>query len=68
MEENLPGSAATDGGGMGIGDTTLIELVDTSSFLAAGDRLLVRLNSSCVLHILDVPGHPQKNLMFLWKS
>ena len=23
MEEHLPGSAATDGGGMGIGDTTL---------------------------------------------
>ena len=46
MEEHQPGSAATGRGGMGTDDTTLIERVEPSSFVAAADRLLVHLNSS----------------------
>ena len=44
MEDNQPESVAT--GRLGTDDTTLIEVVDPSSFAAAGDHLLVHLNSS----------------------
>ena len=46
MEGNQPGATAT-GGGMGnnIDDTPLIERVKPSSFVAAGDRLLVHPSS-----------------------
>ena len=46
MEDSQPGSAATGGGGIGADDTTLIERVEPSSFVVAGDRLLVDLSSS----------------------
>ena len=46
MEENHSESAASGSGGLGADDTTLIEGVGPSSFAAAGDRLLVHLNSS----------------------
>ena len=46
LEEDQLGSAATDGGGTGIDDTTLIDRVEPSSFVEAGDRLLVQISSS----------------------
>ena len=46
MSENQLGSVATGSGGIGTHDTTLIERVELSSFVAGGDRLLVHLNSS----------------------
>ena len=46
MEENHPGCAATGSGGLSLDDTTLIERVEQSSLVAAGDRLLVHLSSS----------------------
>ena len=46
MYEHQPGSAATGNGGLDTADTTLIESVRPSSFVAAGDRLPARLNSS----------------------
>ena len=46
LEENQSESAATCSGGMGTDDTTLIEVVEPSSYAAAGDRLLVHLNIS----------------------
>ena len=51
MEEDQPGSAATH-------DTASTENVDASSFLAAGDRLPVHLNSSCSTAF---PGKSQNN-------
>ena len=44
-ETNQPGSAAAGSVRMGTDDTVLIERVELSSFVAAGDRLLVHLNS-----------------------
>ena len=41
MEETQPGSAATGGGRVGTDDTSLIERVESSSFVSAEDRLLV---------------------------
>ena len=46
VEENQLGSAATAGGGLGTDDTTVIEVVQPSLLVAAGDRLLVHLSSS----------------------
>ena len=46
MEENQPGSAATGGGRVGTDDTTLIERVEPSSYIAASYRLPARLNRS----------------------
>ena len=46
MEETQTGFAATGSGGLGIDGTTFIEVVEPSSFVAVGDRLLVHLNSS----------------------
>ena len=45
MEETQIGSAAAGCGGLGPDDTTMIEVVEPSSFEAAGHRLLVHLNS-----------------------
>ena len=53
MEPNQPGSAATGSGGVGANDTTLIEIVEPSSFDSAVDRLLVHLSSS---KIIACPG------------
>ena len=47
MEENQLASAATGCGEMCIDDTTFIGTVEPSSFVAAGDRLLVHLLSPC---------------------
>ena len=47
MEQNQHGSAATGSGGIGTQDTTLIERVEPSSVVAAGDRLPDHLDSSC---------------------
>ena len=46
MEENQRGSAASGGGGLGTDDTTLIEVVEPTSSVASGDRLLVHLSCS----------------------
>ena len=46
MEESQSESAATCSGGTGTDDTTFIEVVEPSSFAAAGDRLLLHLNIS----------------------
>ena len=46
MEQNQHGSGATGSGGIGTQDTTLIERVEPSSVVAAGDRLPDYLNSS----------------------
>ena len=46
MEDHQPGSAATTLGEMGAGDTISIGRREPSSFVAAGDRLLVHLHSS----------------------
>ena len=46
MERNQHGSDATGSGGIGTQDTTLIERVEPSSVVAAGDRLPDYLNSS----------------------
>ena len=50
MEAEQPGSAAISSGRMGTDDTTLIERVEPSSCVAAGDRLPVHLqfNNYCV--------------------
>ena len=51
------------------GRTTVIERVERSSFGAAGDRLLVHLSiARKLLHVLEVPGHSHKVLMFWWRS
>ena len=47
MVDNQPGSAASSCGGVGTDDTTLIEVVEPSSFEALGDRLPFHLTSSC---------------------
>ena len=46
MEEHLPRAAATSSGRLGTDYTTFMEVVEPSSFVAAGDRLSVYLNSS----------------------
>ena len=46
MEENHPGCAATGSGGLSLDDITLIERVEPSSLVAAGERFLVHLSSS----------------------
>ena len=46
MEDNQPGSAATGSGRLGTEDTALVVVVKPSSFVAAGDRMPVHLNSS----------------------
>ena len=54
---------------MGIDDTTLIEVVEPSSFVAAGDRFPVHLNSSySTASIGDILVTKKKVLMFLWRS
>ena len=45
MEGYQPVSSAAGGGVLGTDDNILIEVVEPSSFVAAGDRLLVHLNS-----------------------
>ena len=46
MEDNQLGSAATGSRGLCTDDTTSTEVVDPSSFVAVGDRMLVQLGSS----------------------
>ena len=60
IEENLPGSAATGSGGVGIDDSTSIEGAEATTFAAAGDRLPVHLHRSCSSGYL---GQPQTVLM-----
>ena len=47
MDENQLGSAATGSGGMSTDDTTKIVRAESSSFVAARDRLPVHLDISC---------------------
>ena len=62
MEETQPGSAATGGGRVGIDDTSLIERGESSSFVAAGDRLLVHFSSSRITACLgDARGTPHSS-------
>ena len=68
MEENQPECGATSSGGLGTDDTTLIERVELSSFVAAGDCLLVHLSKSKFLHVLEVPRQPYNVLFFRWRS
>ena len=46
----------------------LIDRVEPSSFVAAGDRLHVHLNSTYSTAFLEDPGHLHKVLMFLRRS
>ena len=46
MEDYQLGSVATGSGGLGTDDTTSINVVEPSPFVAAGDRFLLHLNSS----------------------
>ena len=46
MEEHPREPVATGNGGRGTDDTKMIQRVEPSSFITAGDRLLVHLNSS----------------------
>ena len=41
MEDSESGYAATSSRGLGTDDATVVEVVVASSFVAAGDRLLV---------------------------
>ena len=68
METTQPGCAAAGSEGMGTDDTTLTERVEPSSFVAAGDRLLVHLNSSLQYCMLWRYPDSRKVLMFLWRS
>ena len=52
--ENQPGSAATGSGGRSTDDTTFIERVEASSFVAVVTDISTILT---VLHILEVPGN-----------
>ena len=63
VEENEPLSATTGSGGMSTDDTRLIEWAATSSFVAAGDRSISTFLT--VLHVLKIPGQPQKRSNFL---
>ena len=56
MEEAQLGSAATSSGRAGTDDTTSLERVETSPFVAAGDRMPTHLNSS---FSTACPGDPQ---------
>ena len=55
VHQNQPESAAIGCGGLGTDVTILMEGVEPSSFAAAGDRLLVHLNSSCSTVCLGDP-------------
>ena len=65
---NQPKSAATGSGRVGTDDTTLIERVEPSSSGAVGDRLPVLSTVQRLLHVLEIPGHPHKVLMFRCRS
>ena len=65
MEENQLGFAGTVSGGLGTVDTTLIERVEPSSFVAAGGSLRVHLAVQKLLHVLEKHGQPHKVHMFL---
>ena len=66
MEEHQPESVAD--GRVGTDDTTLIERVKPSSFVAAGDLLPVHLNSQTNSMSWRYPDSRTKVLMFLWRS
>ena len=51
-EENQLGSVATGSGSVGTEDTTLMERVEPSSLVAAGDRLPLHLSSSKIVQCL----------------
>ena len=55
VHQNQPESAAIGCGELGTDVTILMEGVEPSSFAAAGDRLLVHLNSSCSVVCLGDP-------------
>ena len=61
MEEIQPGAAATGSVGVGTDDTTFIDVVEPSSFVAAGGCLLVHLNCS---FSTACPGDTQRTAEF----
>ena len=65
MEDNQPGSVATGSGGLGTDDTTSIEVVEPSLLQPRVTACLSISTVLTVLHVLEIPGQPQKVLMLL---
>ena len=60
MEGTQSGSAATGCGVVGTDDTTLVDVVEASSFVAAGERLRVHFTSSYNTACLAMPDSHTK--------